>query len=178
MKRDLSGIRDRLREDARCKRLKALFTELPIYQIPTEDLIKEVEQIHKARSIRFLTQASPRFIEAIVDASLMESANRSRCAEISMKCYKAEATLKDALEPLREYLLLTYGPDLSFVRTKDERLQVINMALAPFIKFMNRIALVRGLCDIVVKDIDQGAFTLQRSVAALNMRNGRGEQTI
>lgn len=178
MKRDMTSIRDRLRADPRCKRLKTLFSDLPIYKIPTDALIKEIEEIHKTRSIRYLTQNSPRFIESIVDASLRDQAERSRCAEISMQCYKAEATLKDSIDKLRDYLLMTYSSELSFVRTKDERTKVINMALAPFISFLDRVALVRNLCATVIDDVDKGAWTLRLMVQAYQLKAGRGEQTI
>ncbi len=178
MKRDLRPLMERLRSDKRCERLKTLFHELPIYQLPIEDFTKEIEQIHKTRNIRFLTQSSPRFIESVVDASLMDQANRSRLTEIAMACYKAENTLQEALEPLREYLLLSYAADLAFIRTKDERGIVLNMALAPFVKFIFRVTQVKQLAEMVIKDIDQGAYSLQRLVAAMQLKNGRGEQTL
>lgn len=178
MKRDLAPLRTKLRADSRCKRLHSLFQELPIYQLPTDDLLKEVEQIHKTRSIRYLTQSSPRFIEAVVDASIQDQANRSRCAEISMACFKAESTLKDALDPLRDYLLITYSSELSFVRTKDERVRLINMALSPFTKFIERVSLTRNIAQTVMDDIDKGAWSLRLLVSAFQLKNGRGEQTL
>lgn len=178
MKRDLRPLRAKLRADQRCARLMTLFQELPIYQIPTDDLTKEIEQIHKSRSIRFLTQSSPRFIESVVDASLLDQANRSRLTEISMSCFRAENTLNEALEPLRAYLLMTYSSDLTFVRTKEERNQVISMALAPFIKFCSKSSQVRELANLVIADIDKGAWSLRLLVSAFQLKAGRGEQTL
>ena len=178
MKRDIGAIRDKLRADKRSSRLRTLFTELPLYQLPIDAHIKEIEQIHKTRGIRVLTQSSPRFIEAVVDASLLDQANRSRLVEISMGCYKAENTLTEALDLLRTHLLMTYAVDLAFVRTKDERNQIVNMALAPFMKFVSRAAQCRELANMVIKDIDQGAYSLQRLIAAFNLKAGRGEQTL
>lgn len=178
MKRDLRPIRDKLRSDKRCERLLTLFHELPMYQLPTEDLIKEIEQIHTARNIRFLTQSTPRFIEAVVDASLMDQANRSRLAEISMACFKAESTLNEALKPLRAYLMITYASDFAGIRTKEERLQIIDMALAPFTRFIERVSKTKTLAQMVVDDVDKGAWSLKLLVSALTLKLGRGEQTI
>jgi hypothetical protein len=178
MKRDLKPVRDKLRADKRCQRLYTLFQELPIYQLPIDDLVKEIEQIHSTRSIRFLSQSSPRFIEAVVDASLLDQSNRSRLTEISMKCFKAENTLTEALEPLKSYLLMTYAQDLAFIRTKDERTQVLNMALFPFVKFIGRVQQVRTLANLVVEDIDKGAWSLVRLIDSMKLKHGRGEQTI
>ncbi len=178
MKRDLRPLRDKLRADRRCARLLTLFHELPMYQLDAESLIKEIEQIHKARAVRFLTQSSPRFIEAVVDASLMDQANRSRLAEISMACYKAESTLNEALVPLKSYLLMTYSPDFSGVRTKDERVQIINMALAPFTRFLDRVTKTKALAGMVIDDIDRAAWSLRGHVEAMKLKVGRGEQTL
>ena len=178
MKRDLKPLREKLRNDSRCQRLKTLFQELPLYQVPVDDYLKEIEQIHKGRSIRFLTQSSPRFIEAVVDASLLDQANRSRLTEISMHCYKAESTLGEALDNLKTYLLLAYSADLSFIRTKDERMQILNITLAPFIKFMKEVAKVRAVADMVISDVDKGAWSLKLLVSAYQLKTGRGEQTI
>lgn len=177
MKRNLVPIRDKIRADKRCERLMTLFQELPIYQLPIEDMTKEIEQIHKARGIRFLSQSSPRFIEAIVDASLLDQANRSRLTEISMACYKAHSTLSEALDPLKTYLLLTYASDLQGIRTKEERNQIIYMALVPFFKFTSKVEQVRTLASMVIDDIDKGAYSLQRLIASYQI-NSKREHTI
>lgn len=178
MSRNLSLLRDKLRADKRCQRLHTLFNELPIYQIGIEGLTKEIEQIHKTRNIRFLSQNTPRFIEAIVDASILDQANRSRMVEISMGCYRAETTLLEALDPLRSYLLLHYAEDFVGIRTKDERLQILNMALSPFLKFVARTTQVRTLANMVIDDVDKGAWSLKLLVSAYQLKIGRGEQTI
>lgn len=178
MKRELRPLRDKLRNDSRCMRLKTLFQELPLYQIPLDTYMDEIDQIHKGRGIRFLAQSSPRFIESVVDASLQDQANRSRLTEIAMHCYKAENTLNEALTNLKTYLLMAYAADLGFIRTKDERLQVVNMALAPFQSFMAEVAKVRALANMVIDDVDKAAWSLQRLIAAFNLKAGRGEQTL
>ena len=171
-------LRDKLRADKRCQRLMTLFQELPVYQIPIEDDLKEIEQIHKTRNIRFLSQASPRFIEAIVDASILDQSNRSRLVEISMRCFRAETSLNAALDPLRTYLLSKYAAYFRSIRTREERRQVLDMALAPFLKFIGRTTEVRGLADMVIADIDKGAWSLKLLVSAYQLKQGRGEQTI
>lgn len=176
--KNLALLRDKLRSDKRSQRLMGLFTELPVYQLPLDKFIVEIEQIHKTRSIRQLTQSSPRFIEALVDASILDQSNRSRLAEISMACYRAEHSLKEALEPLKAYLLMNYSVELSGIRTKDERDKVLDMALAPFRKFINRTTEVREMCRIVIEDIDKGAWSLKLNVAAMQLKNGRGEQSL
>lgn len=177
MKRDLSPIRTKLREDKRCQRLLTIFQESSIYKIAFEELTKEVMDIHKTRSIRFLSRSEGRFIEQIVDASLRDQSNRSRLAEISMQCFRAAASLEEALVPLQEYLIMTYGPEMSFVRTKDERKQLVEMALRPFYKFIGQSKTLRSLTDIVIVDIDKGSWSLKLLISAYELQS-RPEQNI
>lgn len=171
MKRDLTPLRDKLRKDARCRRLNKLFQELPLYQVPADDWLSEIERIHKARAIRFLNTSNPRFIESVVDASVRDQADRSRLTEISMQCYKAESTLHEAVDTMRDYLLLTYSSDLAFVRTKEERVKVINLALAPFLRFIERAQRVTNMADLVIKDIDKGSWSLRLLVDSYKLHH-------
>lgn len=177
MKRDLTPLRDTLRKDARCRRLHKLFQELPLYQVPADDWLTEIERIHKSRAIRFLNTGSPRFIEAVVDASVRDQADRSRLTEISMQCYKAESTLSEAVDTLRDYLLLTYSSELSFVRTKEERVKIVNLALAPFLRFVQRAHRVTSMADLVIKDIDKGSWSLRLLVDSYKLHHAP-ERTI
>lgn len=179
MKRDLRPIREKLRSDKRCQRLLGIFNESAIYKIAFNSLTEEVMDIHKTRSVRFLSRNGNdgRFIEKIVDSSLRDQANRSRLAEISMQCFRAQASLNEALEPLQEYLIMTYGPEMSFVRTKDERKQLVEMALRPFYKFISQCGTLRQLTDIVISDIDKAAWSLKLLVSTYELNN-RPEQSL
>lgn len=177
MKRDLRPIREKLREDKRCQRLLGIFNDSSIYKIAFSELTNEVMDIHKSRPVRFLSRNDGRFIEKIVDASLRDQANRSRLAEISMQCYRAEASLIEALQPLQEYLIITYGPEMSFVRTKEERKQLVEMALRPFYKFISHSKTLRTLTDIVIADCDKAAWSLKLLISAYELQN-RPEHTV
>ena len=178
MAKSLVAIRDKIRADKRCERLMTLFKELPIYQIPIDASLKEIEQIHKTRNIRFLTQSSPKFIESVVDASIMDQANRSRLTELSMACYRAETSLSEALDPLKSYLLLHYAEEFVGIRTKDERNKILEVTLSPFLKFIAKTTQVRNLANMVIEDIDRGAWSLRLLVNAFQLKIGKGEQTL
>ena len=177
MKRDLRPIRDKIRSDGRCRRLLSIFNESSIYKIAFDDLTKEVLDMHKTRAVRFLSRGDGHFIEKLVDASLRDQASRSRLAEISMHCFRAQSSLMEAVQPLQEYLIMTYGPEMSFVRTKDERKQLVDMALRPFHKFIQQCTTLRSLTDIVIADVDKAAWSLRLMVNAYELTN-RPEQTI
>jgi hypothetical protein len=177
MKRDLEPLKAKLRSDRRVKRLLTMFQELPLYQIPYKALMTEVERIHQTRNIRFLSVTSPTFLEDVVDASVRDQSNRSRLTEISVQCFKARASLQEALDPMREYLLLTYAPDMGFVRTKEERKSLVDMALAPFGRFVKRTEVLSTMCDMVVADIDKASWSLRLNVNAYQVRN-KPENTI
>lgn len=177
MKRNIKPVVDRIKEDARCKRLVNSFETAHLFKIPFEELSSEIFTIHKTRSIRFLNRNDGRFIENLVDASIRDQANRSRLAEISMQCFKAQSSLEDAIEKLREYLVLTYGPDISFVRTKEERKHVVELALSRPLSFVKSCIRLRTLADTVIADIDKGGWSLKLQLSAVELMN-RPEHTV
>lgn len=94
-----------------------------------------------------------------------------------MQCYRAESSLDEAIQPLKEYLILKYGPEMSFVRTKDERSKLVDMALRPLLIFTSKVRIVRELANMVVSDIDKASFSLQRQIDIYKLTN-KPERTI
>jgi hypothetical protein len=166
MKRDISSIVKEIKSDKRYKRLEAHLAELPLYQIPTDKYLTEIENLHKSRNVRYLSAGQPKFIESLVEASLKEQATRSRLVEISVTCLKAIRALERATENLSDYCLLTYSDIIKFARTKDERVRIINLVLRPFHKFLNEVETLKATCDLVIQDIDKSGYGLKLVVDA------------
>lgn len=171
MRADLSGIVKSMKRDDRYRRLRQLFADMPLYKIPTQDLVDEILRIHSVRGVRFLTTSDAKFFDRVIDASIQDQANRSRLSEILMQCVRARGTLDNALSPLREYLLIRYANEITFLRTKDERVRVVNMALASFQRFLDKVDIVEQQARIVVEDIDKASFSLKRIIEAYTLHN-------
>jgi hypothetical protein len=162
-----------MRRDARYKRLKGSFDTLPMYQLSTDELVKEVETLHQMREIRRLNSADPHFVDNLIKANTSDQSIRGRLTEIIMTCVKATSSLDDAVDALRYHLLMTFTDELRSYRTKDERVQVVNMVLVNFTKYTQRIAVLKEITQMVVADIDKGAWALRSSVEALKLHTNR-----
>ena len=178
MKRDVSKVVEKLKADKRVQRLFTMFDELPLYKLPLKQLRDEIETIHSARSVRFLNQHDPKFIEKIIDASIDDTAKRSRLVEMSVQCFKSGNSMSEAVERMRQYLITTYSDDIYFARTKDERLFIVDMVLSPLLKFVAQTQAISKMADEVIKDIDKAGYSLKLIVDAYQIHYGRREQTI
>lgn len=178
MKRDISKVIDKLKADRRVQRLFTMFDELPLYKLPIKQLKEEIETIHSARSVRFLNQHDPRFIEKIIDASLDDTAKRSRLVEITVQCFKSGNSMNEALDKMRRYLISTYADDIYFARTKEERSNIVDMVLAPLARFVAHTQAISKMADQVIADIDKAGYSLKLIVEAYKIHYGRKEQSI
>lgn len=161
MKRDISSIVEDIRADSRYKRLKKDLSENSLFQLAFASLTKEVETIHKTRNIRYISFKEGKFLEHLVEASLRDVAARSRISEIVVQCTKAKTVLERASEALSDYLILTYGDQIRFAKTKEERSRVIRLAMKPFIMKLNELESLIAVCQVIVQDIDKAGFAMK-----------------
>jgi hypothetical protein len=177
IKKDLKPVIHKLKQDSRFKKLKNVFDSLPVYQIPIDTLMTEVESAHKMRSVRRLSTSSSDFMQAVVDANIFDQTQRSRMAEIQMTCLKATNKLQSAITALKDHLILAYAEELKVVRTKEERTMIVNAALRDFNKYIDRVSILREMTQIVISDIDKAGWSLSRTIDALSVLN-KPERTI
>lgn len=167
LKRDISDTVRALRQDPNYRRLKELFSTLPLYRLPVDELMKEIETTHRLRDVRRLNSLDPGFLDALIKANTQEQSSRSRLTEIIMNCGRAIANLESALESLRYNLLLKHNDELRSYRTKEERLMVITLVLVNFKKYINQVKIVQDSAQLVVADIDKSAWSLKLTIMAL-----------
>lgn len=165
-------VRD-LREDERYQRLRKLFDTSPLYRLSIENLTDEIMTLHKTRAIRRLNALDPQIVNAVVNAITIDQSNRSRLTEISITCLKAKASLEDALDALRHHLLATYQEDLRQFRTKDERAIVMDMVFRQFRRYITKVDILKATSDMVISDIDKGAWSIRSLVDALKIHAAR-----
>jgi FtsZ-binding cell division protein ZapB len=171
--RDLTPILKAMRRDKKYKRLKEAFDTLPLYQMPIEKLADEIETLHKTRSIRYLNVDTPQFVDTIVKANTQDQSVRGRLTEILMMSVRVTGKLEAALKTLRFHLLISFTDELKSYRTKEERLQIVDMVLQPFTKYIANIEMLRESAQLCVKDIDQGNFSLDKTLRSLEMHTSR-----
>ena len=162
-----------MRNDSRYKKLKAVFDTNPIYNISADNLIEEVKTIHKLREIRRLNPREEKFARKVVESNTHDQAQRSRITEIMMSCVHITNKLEEAIKALRYHFLLEYSEHLKQFRTKEEKSLVISMAMRGFSRYLSDVKTVRDMAELVLKDIDQGAWSTKSNIAVLELKTKR-----
>lgn len=171
VRQSVSGLISTLKRDKRFRRLDAAFNELPVYRIPVDELLEEIERMHKTRPVRTLNTEDPKFVDKAIEACVRDQAIRSRCAEINVMCIKARSSLGRATSKLRDYMLIRYASEVSVFRTKEERVNVINTVLGAYLKFIHNVTTVESCVAVIIEDIDKAAWMFKGVVAAYGVHN-------
>lgn len=158
-----------IRKDRRYKRLLKTFESAAIYNIPCERLIGELKDIHSLREVRRLNIRDADYVDKLLNANSHDQAQRSRCTEILVSCLEVTEKLNRALAALKDHLMLEFSDHLRPLRTKEERLMVLNLALRKFSRFLENVAVVKGIADLVISDIDKAGWSLRASLDALKI---------
>ena len=171
--RDLKPILKAMRKDKRYKRLKEAFDTMPIFQLPVEKLANEIETIHKTRLIRILDVGDPKFTDNLIRANVQDQSARGRLTEIMMQASRVVSKLEKALKTMRFHMLLTFNDELRGYRTKEERLQIVEMVLKTFTDYIDDMNSLRESAQLCVKDIDQGNFSMDKTIRMLEMHTSK-----
>ncbi len=173
LRKDYSQLKDIIREDNRYKRLKESFDENKLFHMPIEQYLKEVESAHQIRPVRVLNPSDSHFVDKLISANTSDQSTRSRLTAIMMECVRASSTLQAATDSFREYVLMVYAEDLKSLRTKDERMMLINATLSPFLRYVTKVNTLRDTIKLVVDDIDKACWSLKLSVEAYKIHSQR-----
>lgn len=173
VKRNVSDVRLALKKDTRYIRLKELFDTLPVYSMPVEQYQKDIDMYHKTRPVRNLNPTSGNFVDKLIHANIEDQGTRSRVVAIVMECIRAITTLEAAIDRFKDYVLVAYSEELKVVRTKEERLMIIKAVLSVFTKYVDSVKTLKECCEVLIKDIDQAAWSLKLTVQAYEIHSKR-----
>jgi hypothetical protein len=173
MKSSTKTIVELIHKNKRYTRLLETFNSAKLYNIPCESLISELKDIHSLREVRRLDTRDAEYVDKLLNANTHDQAQRSRCTEIMMRCVEVTEKLNRALAALKDYLLLEFSDHLRPLRTKEERLLVIKVALRKFSRFLENVAVVKGVADLVIADIDKAAWSMRASTDILKVTRAR-----
>ncbi len=164
---------DLMRKDKRYKRLLETFNTASLYNIPREKLIAEAKQIHELREVRRLNVRDADYVDNLLNANARDQSSRSRLTEILISCVHVTEQLKRAIDALKDHLFIEYSAHLKSFRTKEERQQVMNIALRKFVKYVEDIRILHQLCEIVIGDIDKAGWSMRAAIEALKITRNR-----
>ena len=176
-KKTAEEIRKLIKADKRYKRIKENFETLPVYNMAIDQHNKDLDMYHKSRPVRLLNPDSPKFMDKLVRASVDDQAYRSRIIAIQKDCIRSQLTLEATVKAFTDYVLLEYSEELKGLRTKEERLMIVRTTLAPFERHIMRVTALKQCCELVIKDIDQAAWSLKLLVSTLEIHSRR-EMTV
>lgn len=174
MKTSTKSVVSLLKSDDQVKRLEKLFNTLPMFSIPKEALIEEIESAHASRKVRRLqSEKGSSLADSLLAANIQDQAIRSRMSEILMTCLKARTRLEASLKSLRNHLLLEHASLLRQFKTKDERLNLLNIVMRKYVKYLDALEAVQKLSEYVVVDIDKAGYALERNIKILELHTRR-----
>ena len=159
----------KIEKDPKIERLDDSFEKFDYFKLPIKALQNEIETAHKLRPIRTLKAHGNDFVGRVIEALLADQATRSRLAEISLQAFRAEKSLETALSALKDHLIVTYAADLSMFKTKEERFRIVDLVLARYTTYQNKVIMVQNMANIIIKDIDQAAWSIKGTIEAIKM---------
>jgi Fe-S cluster assembly scaffold protein SufB len=162
-----SRVKAKLKEDKIFKQYRNLVSHIA-ESVNTDDIEAEAKRLHSGRKSRALTGTSPG-PNALTDASLQDSANRSRLTQIRVDLTKQEALLSEAIDAIRTHVSITYRNDLPEIGTKGERLAYVNQFLRKGVNLRVKLSVLMSIIDLYIKDIDQTGFALKNAVHILEL---------
>lgn len=169
MKVQIQPLLKEMKEDPKYKRLKKTFSEHENFRLPLDSLLDEIKSIHRDRKVRSLNPTDPKFVDKLIIANHDDQGKRSRVTEIMIRSLRAQALLQSAVDSLRFYLLTTFSVELRSFSTKEERTNIVNMALKPFEEFLVDVSVLKESAQLLVNDIDKTAWNLKLSLSALEL---------
>ncbi len=165
-------LKAEIKKDARYIRLQEAFENLAEYQLPLEEMHKEILTTHKTRSIRRLNTRANDFIDKVIEAAAGDINARGRLTEIMVAALKASRSLKLAIETLSDYIVSKYGDKLRRVAsTKGERDKFIEGILRQFINYTAKTDCLREAAVLVITDIDKDGYGLRIIVDTMRIHN-------
>jgi hypothetical protein len=169
----MNMLQEKLKKNIKYRKLMEIFRDSKLYQIPLEKLKEEVMTNHSSRSIRHLIKytddTTVKLVDQVIKANITDQGMRSRLVEIMLQCKRSSSSLRKSIRLFKTYAMVRYDPYLKKFRTKQERASALDVCLAELYDFIDEADLVYDMSELVVKDIDAGGFSLQRTIAALNI---------
>lgn len=158
---------DDLKEDAKFKQYRRIVKEIE-RSVDIEKLTTEVNRLHSGRKSRNLHGKTPSG-ESLMEASLQDSSNRSRMAEIRVETYRQQSMLEEAISAIKRHLMNEYRESFSGLRTKGERVAYVEQFLNRGLLLNSKLENFMERIDFLIKDIDQTGFSLRNAINVLEI---------
>ena len=146
------------------------------YSIDVAGLVNEIKILHSSRQMRNI---KPKEVlrsaqKALITGVMEDSAFRSRLIEIQVLCLEKQMGLEYHIENLKEYVTVKYQKKLkSNYSTVGDRNAVLSNITEKAEKLAAEISKVTELANLVIGDIDQSGWSVQRTTNVLQLSVAR-----
>lgn len=132
-------------------------------------MMDRVTAEHTSRPIRRLVVKSVyKSPQAIIDANLTEQHTRSNMTDLLMQISRVSSSLTAHVDRVTDLLILQFSKELMAWRSKEDRRRVIDEGVFSDIRrYLSDLDSAREFILLVVEDIDQSSYSLQRLVNVL-----------
>lgn len=152
-----------VKQDPKYRQLKKLLKN-GAFTIDGKARIDELKRLHATRSSRTLTykEIVKDRQKQLITANADNSATRSRMVEVKVECTEMTSALEEHLKSLVKHLKARYASQLkaSGFKTIQAQDDAAKNMLTDAYATLRSIERVIKICDILIDDIDQSAFSL------------------
>ncbi len=155
-----------VRDDERVQSLNNLFTLDKAYHIDIDGFRADARMLHKMRPLRKLDGDNAiegrGFAKKLVKAVATEVANRGSLTEMLTQAQSVRYRLRKHLESLEEYLLVTYGIEISAAhKTVKDRDAFISTQLRTYFKHLDEVDNLVAELEYYITDIDKAGYSVR-----------------
>lgn len=177
LKTPASRFRVMLKKDPKWLRFKAVYDSA--YKPEFDTYIDEIQLLHKTRSVRSLGVQSAPSGKTLADASMKDQSARSRCVELCINVVRSRNYLAITMNTVSSYLNAEHAEFMATlgVRTISDRRELVESMFGSAQRMLDKMDTITEIADLVIKDIDQGAWALKSTVSALEIATAR-ERTV
>lgn len=171
----IKSLRSKLMEDNEWLRFRNVFkTAQEALNIGSTEY--EVKSLHASRPARSLS-AAKLSVAILQEATIGDLTARSRLTEIKLLVYRTEELLSTAIKQIRKYLASQYADEVKSLGGTNAvtRTAILDRLLSRPIEYLSSLSSLTEQIDLIIKDIDQSAFSLNRSKELLQMLLDRKE---
>jgi hypothetical protein len=160
-------IAEEIRENEYYVRYRKIHKRLS-EDIDLNKIDKELTTLHSGRMSRSLFGSSPG-PDKIIEANLQDSSYRSRLVELRVELSKSITLMETTIDSLKIRMSTDYSDNLSGLKTKGERVSFIESFLVSGITSIEKMTGCAERIELVIKDIDQTAYTYKNAIQVLEL---------
>lgn len=159
---------EEIRDDSQYKKFKDILKQVRTKLNPEKDR-NEALALHASRTGRTLYGKKQFSGKSIMEASMQDLANRARLVEIRVQASIQISLLAEAVKRIRRYIMTEYADELKAYSTQASRTAMVDRIIHSALETVAEGEALLELLDTLVKDLDQGGYSLRNCISVLQL---------